>query len=46
MSDQKTNRREFIRLAATGVAALGIGVKGFSEKIYGNNLTPPLLEGQ
>jgi predicted dehydrogenase len=28
MSDNKTNRRDFIRIAAAGAAALGLGIKG------------------
>ncbi len=30
MSTNKTNRRDFIRLAATGAAAIGIGMKGLA----------------
>lgn len=46
MSGHKTNRREFIRLAATGVTALGFGIKGSSEKAYGSLSVPRVPSGQ
>ncbi len=42
MSDNRTNRRDFIRIAAAGAAALGLGMKGIkgnSQEISG--LIPP-----
>jgi len=46
MSDHKTNRRDFIRLAATGAAALGLGMKGYAEKLPSGIWMPSRPEDQ
>jgi len=48
MADNRTNRRDFIRIAATGAAALGIGIKGLrghSSSIF-DNAIPNIAPGQ
>ncbi len=43
MSDNGTNRRDFIRIAAAGAAALGLGLKGIrgnSCRISGIDMHP------
>ena len=46
MTDYKSNRRDFIRLAASGAAALGLGLKGFGGKPATGLWMPPMPEGQ
>ena len=48
MSGKGTNRRDFIRIAATGAAALGLGLKGVSGRAssYPGLNTPIRLAGQ
>jgi predicted dehydrogenase len=48
MSDNNTNRRDFLRIAAAGAAALGLGIKGLSANAAGSSslVSPPRPEGQ
>jgi predicted dehydrogenase len=44
MADNRTNRRDFIRIAAAGAAALGLGIKGI--RADSGLYVPPRPEGQ
>jgi hypothetical protein len=46
MSDLKTNRRNFIRLAASGAAAIGLGARSFAGNTPKGLWVPPKPEDQ
>lgn len=44
MADNRTNRRDFIRLAAGGAAAIGLGLKGLKSEDYpGSDFSAPVM---
>jgi hypothetical protein len=44
MSENRTNRRDFIRIAAAGAAALGLGLRGINDNAArGGNMISPLM---